>query len=86
MLLVLVHEWLLLSLVPCSGLEIWRIENFKPIPAPASSYGKFFMGDSYIILKVSNGMISSCHQLYFALDLISIGGGVECSKYIILLL
>ncbi|KAI5011210.1 hypothetical protein ZWY2020_013347 [Hordeum vulgare] len=35
------------------GLEVWRIENFKPVPAPASSYGKFYMGDSYIILKTS---------------------------------
>ncbi|VAH51356.1 unnamed protein product [Triticum turgidum subsp. durum] len=35
------------------GLEIWRIENFKPIPVPTSSYGKFYMGDSYIILKTS---------------------------------
>ncbi|XP_039806628.1 villin-5 isoform X2 [Panicum virgatum] len=37
------------------GLEIWRIENFKPVPIPASSYGKFFMGDSYIILKDEAG-------------------------------
>ncbi|KAK3143782.1 hypothetical protein QOZ80_4AG0304880 [Eleusine coracana subsp. coracana] len=35
------------------GLEIWRIENFKPVPVPASSYGKFYMGDSYIILKTT---------------------------------
>ena len=35
-----------------SGLEIWRIENFCPIPAPKSSHGMFFMGDSYVILKV----------------------------------
>lgn len=36
-----------------SGLEIWRIENFKPVPVPKDSYGKFFVGDSYIVLKVS---------------------------------
>ncbi|TVU02592.1 hypothetical protein EJB05_51902 [Eragrostis curvula] len=35
------------------GLEIWRIENFKPVPVAASSYGKFYMGDSYIILKTA---------------------------------
>ncbi|KAL6652084.1 hypothetical protein ACP70R_011009 [Stipagrostis hirtigluma subsp. patula] len=35
------------------GLEIWRIENFKPVPVPTSSYGKFYMGDSYIILKTT---------------------------------
>ncbi|KAK3124950.1 hypothetical protein QOZ80_7BG0597600 [Eleusine coracana subsp. coracana] len=35
------------------GLEIWRIENFKPVPVPASSHGKFYTGDSYIILKTT---------------------------------
>ncbi|RLM54500.1 villin-4 [Panicum miliaceum] len=40
----------------CCGLEIWRIEDFKPVPIPASSYGKFFMGDSYIILKIFYGI------------------------------
>ncbi|XP_014750951.1 villin-4 isoform X2 [Brachypodium distachyon] len=35
------------------GLEVWRIENFKPVPVPTSSYAKFYMGDSYIILKTS---------------------------------
>eukprot|EP01018_Ginkgo_biloba_P014879 Gb_25295 [translate_table: standard] len=36
-----------------AGLEIWRIENFKPVAVPKSSYGKFFSGDSYIILKTT---------------------------------
>ncbi|XP_062226637.1 villin-4-like isoform X2 [Phragmites australis] len=35
------------------GLEIWRIENFKPVPVPTPSYGKFYIGDSYIILKTT---------------------------------
>ncbi|XVF47637.1 hypothetical protein PTKIN_Ptkin03bG0125700 [Pterospermum kingtungense] len=34
-----------------AGTEIWRIENFRPVPVPKSSYGKFFTGDSYVILK-----------------------------------
>nr|GEU82271.1 villin-4-like [Tanacetum cinerariifolium] len=34
-----------------AGIEIWRIENFAPVPVPDSSYGKFFTGDSYVILK-----------------------------------
>ncbi|KAK1317424.1 Villin-4 [Acorus calamus] len=34
-------------------MEIWRIENFCPVPIPKSSYGKFFTGDSYIILKTT---------------------------------
>ncbi|MFS7944531.1 putative villin headpiece, villin/Gelsolin, ADF-H/Gelsolin-like domain superfamily [Helianthus anomalus] len=34
-----------------AGIEVWRIENFKPVPVPQASYGKFFTGDSYLILK-----------------------------------
>ncbi|KAL6843230.1 hypothetical protein ACP4OV_026943 [Aristida adscensionis] len=48
------------------GLEIWRIENFKPVPVPASSYGKFFTGDSYIILKTTalkNGSLR--HDIHY---------------------
>ncbi|KAI9078725.1 hypothetical protein K1719_039312 [Acacia pycnantha] len=36
-----------------AGLEIWRIENLKPVAVPTSSYGKFFTGDSYVILKTT---------------------------------
>ncbi|XP_061990495.1 villin-4 isoform X1 [Rosa rugosa] len=36
-----------------AGLEIWRIENFRPVIVPQSSHGKFFMGDSYVILKTT---------------------------------
>ncbi|XP_066345809.1 villin-4-like [Miscanthus floridulus] len=35
------------------GLVVWRIENFKPVPVATSSHGKFYMGDSYIILKTT---------------------------------
>ncbi|PUZ48766.1 hypothetical protein GQ55_7G273100 [Panicum hallii var. hallii] len=35
------------------GLEVWRIENFKPVSVPTSAHGKFYMGDSYIILKTT---------------------------------
>ncbi|TVU42082.1 hypothetical protein EJB05_08470, partial [Eragrostis curvula] len=48
------------------GLEIWRIENFKPVPVPSSSYGKFFTGDSYIILKTTalkNGSLR--HDIHY---------------------
>ncbi|CAK9322854.1 unnamed protein product [Citrullus colocynthis] len=37
------------------GTEIWRIENFQPVPLPKSDYGKFYMGDSYIILQTTQG-------------------------------
>ena len=33
------------------GLEIWRIENFQVVPWPKEQYGKFFSGDSYIVLN-----------------------------------
>ncbi|KQJ95723.1 hypothetical protein BRADI_3g18707v3 [Brachypodium distachyon] len=48
------------------GLEIWRIEDFKPVPIPSSSHGKFFMGDSYIILKTTalkNGSLR--HDIHY---------------------
>lgn len=34
-----------------SGLEIWRIENFTPVAYDKPSYGKFYSGDSYIVLN-----------------------------------
>ncbi|KAI5560546.1 hypothetical protein BDE02_16G054100 [Populus trichocarpa] len=37
------------------GTEIWRIENFQPVPLPKSDHGKFYMGDSYIVLQTSPG-------------------------------
>jgi len=33
------------------GLEIWRIENFEPVAYPKVDYGKFYTGDSYIVLN-----------------------------------
>lgn len=33
-----------------AGVEIWRIEDFKPVPYPKNQYGKFYTGDSYIVL------------------------------------
>ncbi|KAH3779355.1 gelsolin-like protein 2 [Dreissena polymorpha] len=33
------------------GLQIWRIVNFKVEKWPESEYGKFFDGDSYIVLN-----------------------------------
>ncbi|KAL8208538.1 hypothetical protein R6Q57_007950 [Mikania cordata] len=37
------------------GTEIWRIENFQPVPLPKSDYGKFYSGDSYIVLQTTSG-------------------------------
>ncbi|XP_047324428.1 villin-4-like [Impatiens glandulifera] len=36
-----------------AGTEVWRIENFRPVIVPKSSHGKFFTGDSYVILKTT---------------------------------
>ncbi|VVA99549.1 unnamed protein product [Arabis nemorensis] len=36
-----------------AGIEVWRIESFRPVLAPKSSHGKFFTGDSYIVLKTT---------------------------------
>ncbi|XP_038992696.1 villin-3-like [Hibiscus syriacus] len=37
------------------GTEIWRIENLQPVPLPKSDYGKFYTGDSYIVLQTTSG-------------------------------
>ena len=34
------------------GLDIWRIVNFEPVAVAKNDYGKFFNGDSYIVLNV----------------------------------
>ncbi|KAL3344115.1 hypothetical protein AABB24_023515 [Solanum stoloniferum] len=36
-----------------AGIEIWHIEKLSPVAVPKSSHGKFYTGDSYIILKTS---------------------------------
>ena len=35
-------------------MEIYRIEKFRPTLQPKESYGKFFEGDSYVVLKQSD--------------------------------
>ncbi|KAF7033274.1 hypothetical protein CFC21_044390 [Triticum aestivum] len=41
-------------LTSLSGIEIWRIEDFKPVALPKSDYGKFYSGDSYIVLQTTS--------------------------------
>ncbi|KAF7838016.1 villin-4 [Senna tora] len=49
-----------------AGLEIWRIENFKPVAIPKSSYGKFFTGDSYVILKTTTSKSGALrHDIHY---------------------
>ncbi|KAF3551997.1 hypothetical protein DY000_02001200 [Brassica cretica] len=45
-----------------TGVEIWRIENFKPVAVPIESHGKFFSGDSYIVLKTTASRSGSLHH------------------------
>ncbi|CAN6552107.1 unnamed protein product [Malus baccata var. baccata] len=48
------------------GLEIWRIENFHPAPIPKSSYGNFFTGDSYVILKTTASKSGALrHEIHY---------------------
>eukprot|EP01103_Thecamoeba_quadrilineata_P013385 TRINITY_DN3706_c0_g1_i1.p1 TRINITY_DN3706_c0_g1~~TRINITY_DN3706_c0_g1_i1.p1 ORF type:complete len:421 (-),score=105.13 TRINITY_DN3706_c0_g1_i1:21-1283(-) len=35
------------------GLQIWRVEKFHIVPWPREEYGKFYEGDSYIVLKTT---------------------------------
>ncbi|CAN1329781.1 VLN4 [Linum perenne] len=49
-----------------AGLEIWRIENFNPVAIPSASYGKFFSGDSYIVLKsIASKSGSMRHDIHY---------------------
>ena len=53
-----------------SGLEIWRIENFKLKLVPKSQHGSFYEGDAYIILqtkaiKIRNGEQQFSWNLHF---------------------
>nr|KAJ0220880.1 hypothetical protein LSAT_V11C200061600 [Lactuca sativa] len=45
----------LFHLTPFRGLEIWRFENFQPFPLLKSDYGRFYMGDSYVVLQDEAG-------------------------------
>jgi gelsolin len=33
------------------GIQIWRIEKFKVVPSDKKEYGRFYNGDSYIVLN-----------------------------------
>lgn len=49
------------------GIEIWRIEKLKPVPVPKNTYGKFYVGDSYIVLhtKQKPGKNSFEYDIHF---------------------
>ncbi|KAG6507445.1 hypothetical protein ZIOFF_032789 [Zingiber officinale] len=47
------------------GMEVWRIENFQPVPLPKSDYGKFYSGDSYIILQTTSRGGAYAYDIHF---------------------
>ncbi|XP_042394034.1 villin-2-like [Zingiber officinale] len=47
------------------GMEVWRIENFQPVPLPKSDYGKFYSGDSYIILQTTSRGGAYVYDIHF---------------------
>ncbi|GAM21112.1 hypothetical protein SAMD00019534_042870 [Acytostelium subglobosum LB1] len=51
------------------GIQVWRIENFKVVPWPQDQYGKFFDGDSYIVLHSMKSGPSFTYDIYFWLGL-----------------
>lgn len=53
------------------GLKVWRIENFKVQPWPEKEYGKFYSGDSYIVINTYQkpGQPKLYHDIHFWLGL-----------------
>lgn len=37
-------------------------QNFEPVPYPKGDYGKFYTGDSYIVLNVSHEVLIIAHS------------------------
>ncbi|KAK3931726.1 Gelsolin [Frankliniella fusca] len=48
-----------------AGLEIWRVENFAPVPYPKNDYGKFYSGDSYILLNTRENRGTFSWDIFF---------------------
>lgn len=47
------------------GVEIWRIEDFAPAPYDEKLYGKFNIGDSYIVLRTKKAGSSFSWNVHF---------------------
>jgi gelsolin len=52
-----------------AGLQIWRIEKFRVVPWPKEQYGKFYQGDSYIVLKTKKVQNALSWDIHFWLGL-----------------
>ncbi|KAH9504746.1 hypothetical protein Btru_061855, partial [Bulinus truncatus] len=47
------------------GLQIWRIVNFKVTTWPKEDYGKFYDGDSYIVLNTYKDNDQLLYDVHF---------------------
>ncbi|KAI9139552.1 hypothetical protein BKA69DRAFT_1040063 [Paraphysoderma sedebokerense] len=47
------------------GLSVWRVEQFKVKPIPKNEYGRFYSGDSYIVLNTYKKQDKLAHDLHF---------------------
>jgi len=47
------------------GIQIWRIEDMEMKPIPQKSYGSFYIGDAYIILKSKSSGRGFNYSLHF---------------------
>eukprot|EP01065_Artemidia_motanka_P026839 TRINITY_DN32073_c0_g1_i1.p1 TRINITY_DN32073_c0_g1~~TRINITY_DN32073_c0_g1_i1.p1 ORF type:complete len:410 (+),score=162.28 TRINITY_DN32073_c0_g1_i1:63-1232(+) len=47
------------------GVRIWRIEQFKVVAWPVEEYGKFYTGDSYILLYTRREGDSFIYHIHF---------------------
>lgn len=64
------------------GLEIWRIEKMSAVPWPVEQYGKFYNGDSYIVLHSKlNRFKKLTHDIYFWLGLESSQDEITTAAY-----
>jgi len=48
-----------------AGIEIWRIEKLAPVKVPKTNYGKFYEGDSYIVLHTQKRESALVWDIYF---------------------
>jgi hypothetical protein len=56
-------EWANAGQTP--GTFVWRIQNFKVVPIPASEYGTFYDGDSYIVLHTRKNGDALAWDIHF---------------------
>ena len=48
-----------------AGLELWRIEKMEPVKVSGKVTGKFFSGDSYILLSTAQNGSSLSYTIHF---------------------